>query len=137
MGKIKAQIIRREGNQVLLPEITDVCNVSEKIKYDVMVKSLKLDYNFIVESLVPKEINGFRAFELTNTIIDSIDLNKYIDRENLEINAKVLSSILYGELYRIALEYTRMTGLNVDDFLSKAKLQLDGICIKTLRIIYK
>ena len=41
---------------------------------------------------------------------------------------QVLSSILYGELYRIALEYTRMTGLNVDDFLSKAKLQdLDSI----------
>lgn len=136
-GKVTL-IINGEGRQKMPDITTDIPKVTEKVRYEVAKKALKLDYNFLLESLIYEKDMSMSGFEKTNEIFADIDFKVFADYQSdseLNANAKALATILYSELTRLALDYTRITGRNADSHLAQCKEQLNGMCIKSLRIL--
>lgn len=70
---------------------------------------------------------GLSNLQITNTLIDDIDLNVYTSMTNTSTNI-VLTKLVFNALYRIAIEATTITGKDYAGYLNGIYDEINRIC---------
>lgn len=108
--------------------------VSESIRYQILISALKLDYNAVIEPIIQgTDMNGYL---ITNDIIEKINLKDFIAHtdELISQNSKILTKILYSELVRLQIQQIKISGQS-SDLGNEYLIKLEGICFKILKIM--
>lgn len=106
------------------------------VKIEVMIHSLKLEYNILMEKMVRGTNVPIDTFSLTDTIIKNVDIQTFYSTsmKTTESNSKVLAKILYSELVRVGMQVAKRSAADVqipDSFIG----ELENMSLKALKIL--
>ena len=114
----------------------EAMNLTHDIKTEVMIHSLKLDYNILLERMISGINVPIDTFSLSNTIIDSMHITLFVSdtTAQTERNSKALAKILYSELVRVGMQVAKRSTLDVqipDNYIN----ELENMALKSLKIL--
>lgn len=104
-------ITRQNENKPKLVEDTDISNIPcIELAVDMVKTILKMDLNIMITPLTQN--TNMNSFDISNTIVNDLSIDKYVSciikEKNRAEFIKPISKILFGELYRLTLEATKL-----------------------------
>ena len=95
---------------------------------------LKIDISRLIQPILNG--TGLSNLQITNTLIDDIDLTVFISINEINNNSNpLLTKLVNGALYRIAIEASSITGKDYANYLNEINKEVSELCDNIITLL--